>query len=591
MSEPATTSSGLLTVLAGARAHPRPALAAAGFGILNGASMVVGSMAMAYATDTLVVPAVAGTEVSGWDWASSALAVAAVSGARWASIVLRGIMTGQVQYRAEADTRRAVVHRYLALGLAWHRRHPPGRLVAHAVSDVEAMWSPMQWTYFAIGNIAMLLLAMVDLFGRDVTLGLVGAALVVTVLALNLLYQQLLRPRTRAVQAARAEVAAIAHESVDGGEVVRALGLAEEESARFGEPVERLRLANGAMSAVSSLFDPILELLPTVAVLAVLATAPARVAAGQLSVGDVVGVVYLMLTIAIPLNVISRFLSLLPLSVAGRGQIDAVLGSRDVPPTGAASLPGDGPLAVELDEVVLDLGANRVLDGVSLSLAPGTVTALVGEVGAGKTSLLEVAGGLLTPAAGRVLLDGVEVRELRPGALPAAVGLVPQTPYLFATSIRDNLVLDTGEYDDGQLWRALRVAVAEEFVRALPHGLDTVVGERGATLSGGQRQRLCLARALLRRPRLLLLDDPTSALDARVEHELLGNLAALTSRRDLTVLMVANRQGAIALADRVALLAGGRVIAQGTHAQLRDRVDYRRIVAAYEGEDVDERVG
>lgn len=574
-------------MVSGARAHAGPALVAALTGIGNGASMVLGAMAIAYATDTLVVPGVAGEPLPTWAWVSGVGAVVAVSAIRWGSIVLRGLATARVQYCAEADTRRALLHRYLDLSLPWHRRHPPGELVAHAVSDAEALWSPMQWAYFALGNVAMLVFAMADLWGRDPLLGLIGAALVVVVLGLNLLYQHLLRPRTREMQSARARLAAVAHESVDGGEVVRALGLAEAEAARFGEPVGRLHRANGRMSAITSFFDPLLELLPTVAVLAVLAIAPTRVATGRLSVGDVVGVIYLMFTIAIPLNVISRFLALLPLSAAGAAPIRTVLDSREVPPAGTRELPGSAPVAVTVQDARVRTGDRTVLEGIDLTLAPGSVTALVGAVGAGKSTLLELVGGLLTPDHGRVLLDGVELPQLRAGTLPRAVAYVPQTPFLFATTIRDNLLLDDAapahraghEHDELALWQALRTAVADDFVAALPHGLDTVLGARGATLSGGQRQRLCLARALLCRPRLLLLDDPTSALDARVERQVLANLREAFRAPATTVLIAANRPGPVGLADRVVLLDAGRVVAQGPHRGLVALPQYRQIIA------------
>ncbi len=559
--------------LAGARANRGAATLATVSGLINGATMVIGSIAIGWATDHLVVPALTDGSAPTSAWWISAGLIMGISALRWSTIFLRGLATGQVQFRAQADTRRALVHHYLELDADWHRSRSPGRLLAHAMTDVDALWLPMQYAYFAAGMVFMLLLAMADLFLHDAVLGLVGLALVVGVFGLNVVYRRQLGPRAREGQAARGALGAIVHESIEGGPVVRSLGLADAEDQRLRPAVERLRHADLRMAATSSVFDPLLELLPTVAVLVVLAVGAPRVEHGSLSVGALVGVIYLLITISIPLSVISRFLSLLPMAEAGRERLNEVFDAQPTVVVGSAELAPDGAaLRVELRDVAVQRAGRTLLGGIDLVLEPGTITVVVGAVGAGKTTLLDLVTGQEHPSAGRVCFDATDARDLRADDGPRHIGVVSQHPFLFAQSIRDNLVLagppEGGrDYADAELWAALRLACAEEIVRDLPEGLDTVIGERGATLSGGQRQRICVARALVRRPRLLVLDDATSALDPRVEAELLADLVNLVRSCGPT-LMASNRPRAAHLAAQILLLQAGEIAARGTHAQL-----------------------
>jgi ABC-type multidrug transport system fused ATPase/permease subunit len=236
---------------------------------------------------------------------------------------------------------------------------------------------------------------------------------------------------------------------------------------------------------------------------------------------------------------------------------------------------------VQVEEVGFAYVAGQpILDGVTLELEPGRTYAVVGPTGSGKSTLARLLARLWDPDAGRILLDGVDVRELAPGVVPAEVAYVPQEPFLFDDTVLGNITLGDPRIDDEAVDRAVRLARLDEVVAGLPDGLATRIGERGATLSGGQQQRLGLARALARAPRLIVLDDATSAIDAEVEAEILAGLR--DARLDATVVMVAARTSTISLADEVVHLVAGRVADRGTHPDLVARSPaYAALVEAY----------
>ncbi len=287
-----------------------------------------------------------------------------------------------------------------------------------------------------------------------------------------------------------------------------------------------------------------------------------------------------------PIRSIGWLLGEFPRSVVGYERVSRVLAATGEMSYGTRSLPGPGGDGARLQVEGLQYAyvpGQDLLDGLSFDVAPGRSLAVVGATASGKSTLTALLTRLVDPDAGRILVDGVDLRDLGPGELAEVVAVVPQTAFLFDDNVRGNVTLGADIPDD-DVWAALRSAQADGFVADLPHGLDTRLGERGTSLSGGQRQRISLARALVRRPRLLILDDATSAVDPEVEQRILAALRE--AENDATLVVVAYRKATIALADEVVHLEDGRIVDRGTHAELLGRSPaYARLVNAYEHED------
>ena len=574
------------------RTEPRVFAAAVSGSAVYGIMTVGAAWAVGWATDHAILPAFrAGKVPVGATW-TAGLLILGVALAKVMGIIGRRLLAGVMQFRLQSRYRRAVSERYLQLPLSWHRRHPTGQLLSNAGSDVDMTWQFIAPLPMSLGVLIMMVAALVSMVLTDPVLAIIGFLLFPAIIVLNTVYQRYASPRLAAAQEMRAGVAEIAHESFDGGLVVKTLGREDVETGRFAAAADRLRDANIAAGRARAFFDPALEAVPNLGVLVALLVGTSRVASGAIQPGQVVQVAYLITLLAFPLRAIGWVLGELPRSVVGYGRVKAVLDAQGDMEYGPRQAPEGGAADVRLDHVSFGYDGQAILRGIDLSLRPGSTVALVGPTGAGKSTLTSLLARLADPDGGVVRLDGTDVREFARGQIPAQVSLVPQQTFLFADSIRDNIRLDR-DADDEQVWAALRLAQAERFVKRLPAGLDTVIGERGATLSGGQRQRLALARALIRRPRLLILDDCTASVDPQVEAAILGGLRDAAGEGTLasTVLVVAYRKATIALADEVVYVEHGRVVDRGPHPELVERCQgYRDLITAYE-RDHEERDG
>jgi len=573
------------------RTNPWPASGAIAGAFLFAAASVAGAVVLGRITDDVIVPAGLDRPELGAALAGGALIVA-IAVVRAAGVVARryfGIVTSR---RMQMQWFNRLSDHYVEQPLPFFFDQPTGKLLAHADSDAERSAFAVQPLPMSFGALALLVFAAVNLAVLDPVLLGIGLALFPSLIVLNRLYTtRVVGPSARA-QAHVGEVSSVAHESFEGALVVKLLGLEGRESQRLRRAADALRRERLTIGRLRAAFEPALEALPNLGTIALLGVGAWRVSEGVISTGDLVQAMALFALLAFPMRVIGFLLEELPRSVVSRDRIVDVLDADHIP-TGAPFVPHTearrrlpaGPLPLAVRELSFAYGDDQVLEDVTFDVEPGTVVAIVGATGSGKSTLCNLLAGLARPTTGEVRLGDVPLRLADPCDLRSAVALVFQETFLFADTVLENLTLGEA-VDPERLEWALDIAQAR-YVDDLAEGRSTEVGERGVTLSGGQRQRLALARALLRHPRLLLLDDATSAIDPVVEQRILDGLRA---ELDTTTLVVAHRVATIRLADRVLFLDRGRVAGEATHDELlANDPQYAALVRAYEaaGDDAD----
>jgi len=540
---------------------------------------VASSVAVQWVTDHVIVPRFEDGSVAAGTVAAGVALIIGIGLLRAAGVVVRRTWAGTTQWRVAGTLGEGVVDRLVRQPMSWHDRRPDGDLVARVGVDTDAAVSVLAPVPFATGTVLLIVVSAAFLLASDLVLGAVAVAVFPLLVGLNVVYQKRVDVYYATAQEHLGALSAGVHESFDGVQLVKAYGAERRETERLSELAGHLRTARVGAVRLRGTFEALLDVLPSMTNVGLVLLGAARVDSGHLTVGQLSSFIYLFTLLVFPLRLIGYALSELPHSLAGWRRVRAVLDEPIEPDPMAAIGVAEPGRGIQLAGVAYTfVGETRpALRDVSLDVARGRIVALVGPTGAGKSTLVEIAGGLLPSDAGSVAIG------------PGGRAIAFQEPFLFAGTIRHNLVLGDDRLDDDALWEALRLARADRFVAETPQGLDTVVGERGVSLSGGQRQRIALARALVRRPALLLLDDTTSALDPATEGAVLGNLRGVL--RGTTVLMVASRPSTIALADEVVYLAAGEVVDHGPHSVLLARqAGYRALVEAFETDrrDVDD---
>ncbi|MFJ9340829.1 ABC transporter ATP-binding protein [Streptomyces sp. NPDC101733] len=453
-----------------------------------------------------------------------------------------------------------------------------GQVIGRATSDLQLIQGLLFMLPMTIGNFLLFGISLGIMLWLSPLLTLVALLMAPALWFIAKRSRKKLFPATWYAQAQAAAVAGVVEGAVTGVRVVKGFGQEEQETGKLREAGRKL--FGGRMRAIrmNSRYTPALQAVPALGQVAMLALGGWMATKGQVTLGTFVAFSTYLAQLVGPVRMLAMVLTVGQQARAGVERVYELIDTEPVIREGTLTLPADAPATVEFDDVRFGYDPERpVLDGFSLSIAEGETVAVVGASGSGKSTVSLLLPRFYDADHGAVRVGGHDVRELTYDSLRAAIGLVPEDSFLFSDTIRANIAYGRPDAGDEQVRAAARAAQAESFIEALPAGYDTKVGEQGLTLSGGQRQRVALARAILTDPRLLLLDDATSAVDARVEHEIHEALRSVMAGR--TTLLIAHRRSTLALADRIAVLDGGRLAAVGTHEELeRGSALYRRLL-------------
>jgi ATP-binding cassette subfamily B protein len=485
-------------------------------------------------------------------------------------MVGRRFIAGKQALGVEFDMRSALYSHLLRLSFRFFDRHQTGQLMSRATVDLQNVRFFLGYgLIFLTQHVLVVVGVTALLFLINWELALIALAITPVLVAVAWRYSHVSHPVLRDVQQRIAEMTAVAEESIVGVNVVKAFAQERRQEERFRERTEAIFRRSVTATRQSALYLPVLSFLPLIAQAAVLLAGGKLVIDGELELGSFVAFNVYLLMLVFPLRMLGMWIGQIQRATASGERIFEILDEpeeiRQRP--GALELPAGGG-SITFEGVTFGYDPERpVLEAIDLEVAPGRVLALIGHTGSGKTTLTALVPRFYDPQQGRVLLDGIDARDAKLPQLRRSVAFVSQDPFLFSTTVRENIGFGVTDASDDEIEWAARVAQAHDFIEALPDGYETVIGERGITLSGGQRQRIAIARALLIDPRVLILDDATASVDASTEARI--RLALREVMKGRTTLIIAHRLSTISLAEEIVVLEHGRIVAQGTADELR----------------------
>jgi ATP-binding cassette subfamily B protein len=555
---------------------------------------VIGSLVLAAAAMamTVLIPALVGEAVDAIesgdrpDLLPLGLAIVGAGLLRLALTVVRRLVAGRVSLGVEYDLRGRFYSHLQALELGYFDSHQTGQLMSRATVDLQSIRFFLGYGLIFITQSALtIVLASTVMFILKPWLAALALLPVPFVVIAAARYNRRSRPALQEVQQRIAELTAEAEESVSGIRVIKAFARERHVLARFRGSVGRVFDQTIYSTRLRAFYNPLIGFLPNVGIAVVLLIGGIQVIRGNLTLGEFTAFYTYLMMLAMPVRMLGIALGMWQRAIASGNRLFEVLDRepRIASPPGAEPVPeGDG--RVELREVSLSYdGVTEALDEVELTVEAGLTVALVGPTGSGKTSLVALLARLYDPTSGSVLLDGADLRDVDLVSLRSQIAFVADDSFLFSASIAENIAYARPDASHAEIERAARRAQAHEFIERLPEGYETLVGERGLTLSGGQRQRVAIARALVADPRILILDDATSSVDATTEGRIRDGLREAMAGR--TTFVVAHRLSTIALADEVVVMDEGRIVDRGTRDELLERSELFREIAEHGCED------
>jgi len=510
-----------------------------------------------------------------------AIAIAGAGVARLALSMARRLVAGRVSLGVELDLRNLLYGQLQRLELAFFDRQQTGQLMSRATVDLQSVRFFLGYgLIFIAQSLLTIVLAGIAMFILQPALAALALAPAPFVVLVAQRYGRRSRPAMQEVQQRIAELTAEAEENVSGIRVVKAFAQEQRQLDRFGHSVARVFDQEIYATRIQAKFGPLLSFLPNLGLALILLVGGRQVIDGTLTLGQFTAFYAYLLMLISPMRTLGYMLGSAQRATASGARIFQVLdrAPRMTSPEGAPPMPeGRGRVTLSGASLTFDGSTHPALSDIDLEIEPGTTVAIVGAMGSGKTALASLLPRLYDVSAGSVEIDGADVRSVDLVSLRHEIAIVTDDPFLFSASVHDNIAYARPDAGRDEVEEAARAAQADSFIQTLPQGYDTLVGERGLTLSGGQRQRIAIARAILADPRILILDDATSSVDASTEQSIKLALRGVMTGR--TTFVIAHRLSTIALADEIVVLEDGRVAAQGNHDELVESSDlYREIV-------------